>query len=527
MPAAVELAPITTLLSAISPLPSATKTPSLTAGEATEPICISSPPAGTVRLPSFSISDCTTSTPGTVTAPGFSNRCGPAPLMSTPTVPVTVRLPAFRSVPLPMSPRLPPDHVDVAWLPIVSVRPLWISNGAPRAMLPTSASSAEMAGEPEAMTARSAFVGSPVSQLPGSCQFVSTAPVHVLVSAEALAAKPSVMTIAVSSATTLSHPCNTRAILSATRPTRQLNVGVTNRQFVTLRSIWNDRGQEGATESTQGSRGTVVEPARAAGPILAVRNLEVVYQDVMLVLRGVSLELPRGEIVALLGANGAGKTTLLRAVTGLLGVHRGRVTKGSVELDGRRISGGDAASIVRRGVAQVMEGRRIFAELTVDENLRAGGFTRSRADVREAQERVFELFPVLAERRRSTAGYLSGGEQQMLAIGRALMADPKVLLLDEPSLGLAPRLVEQVRDTIVELNRRGVSVLLVEQNAAMALAIANHGYVMETGRVVKDGPAADLLADQDIQEFYLGVGETGRRSFRDVKSYRRRKRWSG
>jgi branched-chain amino acid transport system ATP-binding protein len=266
---------------------------------------------------------------------------------------------------------------------------------------------------------------------------------------------------------------------------------------------------------------------RAAGPILSLRNLEVVYQDVVLVLRGVSLELPRGEIVALLGANGAGKTTLLRAITGLLGVHRGRVTKGSVELDGERIGGRDAAAIVRRGVAQVMEGRRIFAELTVDENLRAGGFTRTRAENKEAQDRVFDLFPVLAERRRATAGYLSGGEQQMLAIGRALMAAPRVLLLDEPSLGLAPRLVEQVRDTIVELNRQGVSVLLVEQNAAMALAIAAHGYVMETGRVVKDGPAQELLADQDIQEFYLGVGETGRRSFRDVKSYRRRKRWSG
>jgi branched-chain amino acid transport system ATP-binding protein len=286
--------------------------------------------------------------------------------------------------------------------------------------------------------------------------------------------------------------------------------------------------EEGATESTPGSRGTIVEPASvAAGTILGVRNLEVVYQDVVLVLRGVSLELPRGEIVALLGANGAGKTTLLRAVTGLLGVHRGRVTKGTVELDGQSIGGRDAASIVRRGVAQVMEGRRIFAELTVEENLRAGGFTRSRTEVKEAHDRVLDLFPVLAERRRSTAGYLSGGEQQMLAIARALMASPKVLLLDEPSLGLAPRLVEQVRDTIVELNRQGVSVLLVEQNAAMALAIAAHGYVMETGRVVKDGPAAELLADQDIQEFYLGVGETGRRSFRDVKSYRRRKRWSG
>jgi branched-chain amino acid transport system ATP-binding protein len=267
--------------------------------------------------------------------------------------------------------------------------------------------------------------------------------------------------------------------------------------------------------------------AAPTGPILAVRNVEVVYQDVVLVLRGVSLALPRGEIVALLGANGAGKTTLLRAVTGLLGIHRGRITKGSVELDGARVDGESAVAIVRRGVAQVMEGRRIFAELTVEENLRSGGITRSRAEAREAYDRVLDLFPLLAERRRSTAGYLSGGEQQMVAIGRALMASPTVLLLDEPSLGLAPRMVEQVRDTVVELNRRGVSVLLVEQNAAMALAIASHGYVMETGRVVKAGPAAELLRDQDIQEFYLGVGESGRRSFRDVKSYRRRKRWNG
>jgi branched-chain amino acid transport system ATP-binding protein len=265
----------------------------------------------------------------------------------------------------------------------------------------------------------------------------------------------------------------------------------------------------------------------SADGLLTVDGLEVRYQDVIVALRGASFTVPEGSIVALLGANGAGKTTLLRAVTGLLGVHRGRITKGTVELDGDRISGRNAAAIVRRGVAQVMEGRRIFAELTVEENLRAGGFTRSRADVKESHDRVLDLFPVLAERRRSTAGYLSGGEQQMLAIGRALMAGPSVLLLDEPSLGLAPRLVEQVRDTIVELNRQGVSVLLVEQNAAMALAIASYGYVMETGRVVKDGPAGELLADQDIQEFYLGVGETGRRSFRDVKSYRRRKRWSG
>ena len=262
--------------------------------------------------------------------------------------------------------------------------------------------------------------------------------------------------------------------------------------------------------------------------LLSVRNVEVVYNDIALVLRGVSLDVPKGSIVALLGANGAGKTTLLRAITGLLGVHRGEITKGTVTFEERSISGGDPADIVKGGIAQVLEGRRIFQELTVEENLRAGGFTKrgDKAAAREAHERVLDLFPVLRERSRSVAGYLSGGEQQMLAMGRALMASPKVLLLDEPSLGLAPRLVEQIRDIIVDINGQGTSVLLVEQNATMALSIAQVGYVMETGRIVKEGPASDLLADQDIQEFYLGVGETGRRSFRDVKSYRRRKRWS-
>ena len=261
-------------------------------------------------------------------------------------------------------------------------------------------------------------------------------------------------------------------------------------------------------------------------PILSVSNLEVVYDDVVLVLRGLSLQVPAGSIVAVLGANGAGKTTLLRAITGLLIAHRGKITKGSVYLDGEPITRADAAEVVRGGIAQVMEGRRIFAEITVDENLRTGAYTRrSRAEIRESYDRVLEMFPVLAERRRSIAGYLSGGEQQILAIARALMARPRLLLLDEPSLGLAPKLIEQVRDIIVRINQQGTSVLLVEQNAMMALSIADSGYVMETGRVVQDGPAAELLADEDIREFYLGTSSEGR-SLADVKTYRRKKRWS-
>ncbi|HZN15068.1 MAG TPA: ABC transporter ATP-binding protein [Acidimicrobiales bacterium] len=262
-------------------------------------------------------------------------------------------------------------------------------------------------------------------------------------------------------------------------------------------------------------------------PLLRVRNVEVVYGDVILVLRGVSIDVPQGAIVALLGANGAGKTTLLRAVSGLLDIHRGEVTKGSVEFEGARIDTLDPPAIVRKGIGQVMEGRRIFKELSVDENLRAGGITRrDKTELQNAHDRVMQLFPALAERRRQVAGYLSGGEQQMLAIGRALMASPRLLLLDEPSLGLAPRIVEHIRSIIVDINSTGTSVLLVEQNATMALSIATHGYVMETGRIVKDGPGPDLLEDPDIKEFYLGVGEAGRRSYRDVKTYRRKKRWS-
>jgi branched-chain amino acid transport system ATP-binding protein len=259
--------------------------------------------------------------------------------------------------------------------------------------------------------------------------------------------------------------------------------------------------------------------------VLSVSNLEVVYDDVILVLRGVSLEVPQGSIVALLGANGAGKTTLLRAISGLLDVHEGEITKGSVTLDGEPLHRLPPAKVVEKGVTQVLEGRRIFAEFTVEENLRVGAHTQ-RGDHRAQAERVYELFPVLRERRRSTAGYLSGGEQQMLAMGRALMNQPRYLLLDEPSLGLAPRLVGQIRDLIVQINEQGTTVLLVEQNAAMALSIATHGYVMETGKIVMDKPAAELLADEDVREFYLGLHKEGAaKSFRDVKHYKRRKRW--
>jgi branched-chain amino acid transport system ATP-binding protein len=263
----------------------------------------------------------------------------------------------------------------------------------------------------------------------------------------------------------------------------------------------------------------------APGAELAVANLEVVYDDVMLVLRGVSLTLRPGGVVALLGANGAGKTTLLRAITGLLPIHRGKITKGRITLNGRDITTNDAASRVKAGLAQVMEGRRIFGELTVDENLRAGAYT-SRPTLAQRYERVMDQFPLLERRRRQVAGYLSGGEQQMLAIGRALMSSPSVLVLDEPSLGLAPKVVEQIREIIVDINSQGTSVLLVEQNATMALSIADQGYVLEHGRVVRDGPGDELVADKDIREFYLGIGEAAeRRSYRDVKTYRRKKSW--
>ena len=262
--------------------------------------------------------------------------------------------------------------------------------------------------------------------------------------------------------------------------------------------------------------------------MLEVANLEVVYNEVILVLRGLSIDVPDNQIVALLGANGAGKTTTVRAISGLLDVHEGDITKGSITFNGADISKAKPSDIVEAGITQVMEGRRVFAELTVEENLTTGAFTvRDKAANTAAYERVMDLFPVLRPRRRDTAGYLSGGEQQMLAIGRALMADPKLLILDEPSLGLAPMLIEQIRDIIVDINKQSVGVLLIEQNAMMALSIADYGYIMESGKVVMDGDPKKLLADEDVQEFYLGLRSEGgeRKSFRDVKHYKRRKRW--
>ena len=260
--------------------------------------------------------------------------------------------------------------------------------------------------------------------------------------------------------------------------------------------------------------------------MLRINGLQVRYDDVILALNGISLEVPEGGIVALLGANGAGKSTTLKAVSGLLAPERGAVTKGTIELDGERIDRLDAAAIVRRGVSQVMEGRRVFEHLSVEENLVAGAHTRRRADLRADLEGVYERFPDLVPHRRATAGYLSGGQQQMLAIGRALMARPRLLLLDEPSLGLAPALVTGLFELVVELNRsEGLTVLVVEQNAAAALEIAQHAYVMETGRIVLDDTAERVRDNDDVREFYLGLTEVGHRSYRDLKHYKRRKRW--
>jgi branched-chain amino acid transport system ATP-binding protein len=262
--------------------------------------------------------------------------------------------------------------------------------------------------------------------------------------------------------------------------------------------------------------------------MLALNNVEVVYDNVVLVLKGVSLGVEAGRITTLLGANGAGKTTTLKAISGLLRAERGDVTKGSIELDGARLEHLPAHEVVSRGVVQVFEGRRVFVNLTVEENLIAGGHTRREArQVRDGIERVYAFFPRLRERRHQRAGYLSGGEQQMLVIGRALMSDPRVVLLDEPSLGLAPLVVEEIFDFIRRLKEEsGLAVLLVEQNAALALEVADHGYVLENGRIVLEGPADTLRQNADIREFYLGLNEAGaRKSYREAKHYKRRKRW--
>jgi branched-chain amino acid transport system ATP-binding protein len=265
-----------------------------------------------------------------------------------------------------------------------------------------------------------------------------------------------------------------------------------------------------------------------ARPLLSVNNIEVIYDHVILVLKGVSLQVPEGGIVALLGANGAGKSTTLKAISGLLRTERGDVTKGSIELLGEPIHRKDPAEVVRRGVVQVMEGRRVFEHLTVEENLLTGAYTqRNGRSLKRDLDLVYGYFPRLADRRGSQAGYISGGEQQMVAIGRALMARPKLMLLDEPSMGLAPMLVAEIYEIVERLNREEkVSVLLAEQNAIMALRAAQYAYVMETGRIVLDGDRTTISENEDIKEFYLGLSGVGqRKSYRDVKHYKRRKRW--
>ena len=273
------------------------------------------------------------------------------------------------------------------------------------------------------------------------------------------------------------------------------------------------------------------QPAPAAAaekPILSVNNIEVIYDHVILVLKGVSLTVPKGGIVAILGANGAGKTTTLKAVSNLLHAERGEVTKGSIDFLGDRIDKLSPNELVKRGCIQVMEGRHCFGHLTIEENLLTGAFPRrdGNAAIKRDLEMVYAYFKRLKERRGSMAGYTSGGEQQMCAIGRALMSRPKMILLDEPSMGLAPQIVEQIFEIVKDINaKEGVSFLLAEQNTNMALKYATYGYIMETGRIVMDGPAKELSENEDVKEFYLGIAGGDRKSFREVKSYKRRKRW--
>ena len=271
------------------------------------------------------------------------------------------------------------------------------------------------------------------------------------------------------------------------------------------------------------------EPQAGRGEnILRVNNIEVIYNHVILVLKGVSLDVPKGSITALLGGNGAGKSTTLKSITNLLHSERGEVTKGSITYRGDDITGATPAELVRKGVIQVMEGRHVFEHLSVEENLQTGAYTRKdgRGAIEADLQMVYEYFPRLKERRKSQAGYTSGGEQQMLAIGRALMSRPETILLDEPSMGLAPQLVEEIFTIVKNLNEKeGATFLLAEQNTNVALRFAHYGYILESGRVVMDGPADELRENPDVKEFYLGVSDEGRKSFRDVRSYRRRKRW--
>ncbi len=271
-----------------------------------------------------------------------------------------------------------------------------------------------------------------------------------------------------------------------------------------------------------------VAAAPSAAPYLSVNNIEVIYDHVILVLKGVSLEVPQGSVVALLGANGAGKSTTLKSISNLLRAERGEVTKGTIEFKGQRVDTLTVNELVRKGVCQVMEGRHCFQHLTVEENLLTGAFTRnvSRAEIAVALEKVYHYFPRLKMRRTSQSGYTSGGEQQMTAVGRALMAAPTMILLDEPSMGLAPQIVEEIFEIVRDLNtKEGVSFLLAEQNTTVALRYANYGYILENGRVVMDGVAKDLASNEDVKEFYLGLSSGNRKSFREVKHYRRRKRW--
>lgn len=275
---------------------------------------------------------------------------------------------------------------------------------------------------------------------------------------------------------------------------------------------------------------TIDAKAQTEAPLLSVNNIEVIYDHVILVLRGVSLDVPKNGIVALLGANGAGKSTTLKAISNLLGVERGEVTKGSIEFEGQPVQGLTPNDMVKRGVIQVMEGRHCFEHLTVEENLLTGAYTRGndRAGIQRDLEMVYDYFPRLKERRGSQAGYTSGGEQQMTAIGRALMSRPQTILLDEPSMGLAPQLVEQIFEIVKKINEQeGVSILLAEQNTNVALKYAKYGYILENGRVVMEGEADMLRNNEDVKEFYLGISAAGQKSFRDVKQYRRRKRWLG